>query len=236
MFSFWSVRISVLALVVVALGPLLAHLHVVPPMRGFLLFGIGALVGLVGIVAGMVRFVRGGARPGILAIALGMLAMAIVLMPALLAGRVARINDVSTDLEDPPALTRAESGGRSLEYPAAFVPIARESYKELKPLTLTEPPEQVFGRVEALARSQPGWTVAACDVKTLTCEGHALSRVFRFRDDFAIRVRPDEGGGSVVDMRSRSRDGKGDFGVNAARIRYFLGKLQGEQAPQAAGR
>jgi len=34
-------------------------------------------------------------------------------------------------------------------------------------------------------------------------------------------VRPDPAGGSRVDMRSKSRDGKGDRGVNAARIRAF---------------
>jgi len=236
MLRFWSVRISLLALAVVALGPLLANLHVLRPMQGFLLFGLGALVGLVGIVAGIVRFLRGGAKPGSVAIGLGLLAMLIVLMPAFLRGRVARINDVSTDLEDPPALTRAEGNGRSLEYPVDFVPIARESYKDLKPLTLTEPPEAVFQRVETLARRQSDWTVTACDAKTLVCEGYAESRMFRFRDDFAIRVRPDEGGGSVVDMRSRSRDGKGDFGVNAARIHAFLAQLAGKQAAQASGR
>lgn len=227
MLRFWSVRISLLALGVVALGPLLAHLRLLAPMQGLLVFGLGALLGLAGIVAGIVHVLRGGARPGTVAIGLGLLAMFIVLMPAFLGGRVARINDVSTDLEDPPALTRAPGSGRSLEYPAAFVPIARESYKELKSVTLNEPPEAVFRRVEALARSQPGWSVAACDVKTLVCEGYAESRVFRFRDDFAIRVRPDEGGGSVVDMRSRSRVGKGDFGVNAARIHGFLAQLKG---------
>jgi len=35
-----------------------------------------------------------------------------------------------------------------------------------------------------------------------------------------VRVRGD-GSGSHVDLRSRSRDGRGDLGANAARIRSF---------------
>ena len=40
-----------------------------------------------------------------------------------------------------------------------------------------------------------------------------------------VRVRPGEGGGAIVDVRSKSRDGRGDMGVNAARIRAFAEKL-----------
>jgi len=39
-------------------------------------------------------------------------------------------------------------------------------------------------------------------------------------DDISVRVR-ESGGGAVVDIRSKSRDGKGDMGANAARIRAF---------------
>jgi uncharacterized protein (DUF1499 family) len=49
--------------------------------------------------------------------------------------------------------------------------------------------------------------------------------VFNFRDDFVIRIRPQRSG-TRVDMRSRSREGKTDLGVNAARIRAFLGELR----------
>ena len=34
-----------------------------------------------------------------------------------------------------------------------------------------------------------------------------------------------EAGGSVVQMRSKSRDGKGDFGINAKRIRRFFDRV-----------
>ena len=40
-----------------------------------------------------------------------------------------------------------------------------------------------------------------------------------------LRVRPDGAGRSLVDMRSVSRVGVGDLGVNAQRIRDFLEDL-----------
>jgi uncharacterized protein (DUF1499 family) len=236
MLKFWSVRLSLLALAVVVLGPLLAHLHVLPPLRGLMLFGIGALIGLLGIVAGIIRVLRGGAKPGTVAIGLGLLAMLLVLFPAFSAGRIPPINDVSTDLEDPPALTRAEPAGRSLEYPPAFVPVVRSAYKELQPVQLPEAPAAAFARVEALARAQPGWTVTACDAQARVCEGDAESRLFRFRDDFALRVREGTKGGARVDMRSRSRDGRGDLGANAARIHGFFAQLTGKQPTPTAAR
>ncbi len=55
-------------------------------------------------------------------------------------------------------------------------------------------------------------------------EATDTSRMFRFVDDIAVRIRPD-GTGSRVDVRSKSREGKGDLGVNAARIRRLRDAL-----------
>src|SRR3546814_20390161 len=44
-------------------------------------------------------------------------------------------------------------------------------------------------------------------------------------DEVVIRVAPTETG-AVVDLRSRSRIGRGDLGTNAARIRSFLDDLR----------
>jgi len=49
--------------------------------------------------------------------------------------------------------------------------------------------------------------------------------VFHFVDDLVIRVRPD-GGGSRVDVRSRSRVGVGDMGANAKRVLAYTAALQ----------
>jgi uncharacterized protein (DUF1499 family) len=100
----------------------------------------------------------------------------------------------------------------------------REFYKKLAPLRVSAPPEAVFQQALVLAREQPRWQVTVVDPQARTFEGVAESRVFRFHDDFVVRVRPD-GQGTRVDMRSKSRVGKGDLGANAERIDQFLQAL-----------
>jgi uncharacterized protein (DUF1499 family) len=48
---------------------------------------------------------------------------------------------------------------------------------------------------------------------------------FGFVDDIVIRVEP-VGSRSRVDMRSHARQGRGDLGVNAARIRRYMAELK----------
>ena len=55
-------------------------------------------------------------------------------------------------------------------------------------------------------------------------EGQDVTGLFRFVDDFAIRISS-AGGGARIDMRSKSRVGKGDFGANADRIRKVFSSL-----------
>ena len=71
-----------------------------------------------------------------------------------------------------------------------------------------------------------GWKLTVQDRATGTFEAVDVTSVFGFIDDIAVRVRED-GGEAVVDVRSKSRDGKGDMGANAARIRAFRDALQG---------
>jgi uncharacterized protein (DUF1499 family) len=71
----------------------------------------------------------------------------------------------------------------------------------------------------------PGWTVVAADANAGRIEASEQSRWFRFTDDIVIRVVAD-GAGSRLDMRSTSRQGRSDYGVNAARIRAYMGALR----------
>ena len=75
--------------------------------------------------------------------------------------------------------------------------------------------------------SVPGWFIVYIDPATRTIEGVETSSLFRFRDDFVIQVRPGpDANSSLVEMRSRSRAGTGDFGVNYNRIREFFALLK----------
>jgi uncharacterized protein (DUF1499 family) len=99
------------------------------------------------------------------------------------------------------------------------------AYPDIQPLDLPLAPDAAFDRCAALARRMPGWRSVRADRGTGRIEAEAVSRLFRFVDDVTIAVAP-HGAGSRIDMRSRSRVGRGDFGANARRIRAFFAALQ----------
>jgi uncharacterized protein (DUF1499 family) len=109
-----------------------------------------------------------------------------------------------------------------MAYPPAFADAQRGCCADLKPLQLPVPPPEALARVRRVAEAMPTWRVTGTDADAI--EAVDTTRVFGFHDDVVIRVRP-EGTGSRVDMRSKSRDGQGDLGANAARIRSFLAEL-----------
>jgi uncharacterized protein (DUF1499 family) len=118
----------------------------------------------------------------------------VVLGAALVAGRWPMINDVRT--------------GQTPEYP------------DILPRYLPGEPDRVFEAALGIARGK-GWEIVEADATEGRIEAVATTRLLRFRDDVTIRVRPAGQGGSRVDMHSRSRIGRGDFGTNARRIRAF---------------
>ena len=61
-----------------------------------------------------------------------------------------------------------------------------------------------------------------------------LTAVFRsgpFRDDLTLAVTTGPGGGAVLHVRSASRVGESDIGVNRARVRRLLGDVERRLAP-----
>jgi uncharacterized protein (DUF1499 family) len=208
-------------------GPLLAHLYIVPAMTGFLLFDLGGLLGVAALIAGIVAAVRGGGLA--LGLGLGVLITVTFLAVALPAGKFPPINDITTDTTNPPQFVKAASldanVGRNLGYPGAgFAERQRDGYPDLGPLPIRLPADEAFRRVAAAAREMPTWEITRVDPAARALEGVATSRLFRFQDDFVVEVRP-QGDGSLVQMRSKSRDGKGDIGANAARIKAFFARL-----------
>ena len=87
------------------------------------------------------------------------------------------------------------------------------------------PRDRALSEALAAAESMPGWTIVAVDADAGRIEASQRSRWFGFTDDIVIRVTADAGG-SRIDMRSASRKGGRDYGVNAARIRAYMGALK----------
>ncbi|MEE3332293.1 MAG: DUF1499 domain-containing protein, partial [Myxococcota bacterium] len=134
------------------------------------------------------------------------------------------INDITTNLGDPPvfAADPAERG-RDMTYPADFVLQVGAAYPDLQPHAMSDAPADAFARALGAA-NELGWEVTLQDAVAGTFEARDATAIFQFIDDVAVRIRP-TASGSVLDIRSKSRDGQGDLGANAARIRAFLAKL-----------
>jgi uncharacterized protein (DUF1499 family) len=223
------------AVIAMAAGPALAQIAVGTPLLAFRIFGAGLLLGLLALIFGVVGLVRtrpatgrsgrGNAVTGML---LGALPVAVVAVAVGSAGSVPAINDITTNPDDPPAFVAAGSldanRDRDMSYPGAeFATAQRTAYADLVPLRVAGAPDAVFDRCIEAAENL-GWTVTAQDRANGTFEAMDVSRLFRFVDDVVVRVRAG-GDAAVVDVRSKSRDGKSDLGANAARIRAFRGAL-----------
>lgn len=65
------------------------------------------------------------------------------------------------------------------------------------------------------------------DLNSQSLQINAVYRipVFGFKDDVKIVVKPDEPGGSIFHIKSSSRIGESDLGVNRRRIKRILSKI-----------
>ena len=203
--------------------------------QGFQLFAFGFVLSLVGLIAGLIgiSMTRSPARacvcPRALFGTVASLAVALPILVIFLSGRkYPPINDIVTDFDNPPefihATELADNQGRDLKYKKArYAERQSAGYGELAPLKVASDPDASFAKVEATAKDMPTWTITLDDPKARSLEGVATSGLFHFHDDFVIQVRPaTDGTGSLIEMRSRSRDGIGDFGVNYTRIKTYV--------------
>src|SRR5205814_8606517 len=113
-----------------------------------------------------------------------------------------------------------------VDYRDPAVPqLQKTAYPDIAPVQTALPVASAFAEALAVAQSMPGWTIVASDPAAGRIEASQQSRWFRFTDDIVIRVAGDEVG-SRIDMRSTSRQGLSDYGVNAARIRAYMSALR----------
>jgi uncharacterized protein (DUF1499 family) len=225
---------AVAVAVPLVLGPLGAWLRVLHPDVGFFLFGmalflaVAASVGLAAAAAYATVTARAW-RSSALRAALLPVAVALASIAYVQTHDAPPLHDVSTDLVDRPVFRSEALPSEATEERAARLEqsarMQREAYPDLVPLSLPGSPAQVFARALEAAGRMPGWKIAHSDPGRGEIEATATSRIFGFVDDVAIRVRsaPD---GARIDLRSRSRPGRADFGANAARIRAFIRAIQ----------
>lgn len=199
------------------------------PWAGY--FGIAAVVvSVLALLLGRSRIPSWGAVVAVLAFVAG---GGVVYVPwhyNTVRHTVPAINDITTDIDNPPAFValasaHAAEGGNPVAYPGAkFADQQKQAYPDIAPLILSLPPAAAFNKALDTAR-QMGWTIVKADDAAGRIEASEKSRWFGFTDDIVIRIAA-AGSGSRVDVRSASRLGRGDFGVNATRIRSYMGELR----------
>ncbi|MHB2166932.1 DUF1499 domain-containing protein [Alsobacter sp. R-9] len=237
----WSRRVAGFALLVTAMTVLLSRLDRLDVTASMAVLAGGMVLAAVAIALAVVAFgvVWDDGRPGFGAAMAGLLvAIGLLAYPSFLAVqalRLPRLNDITTDVTDPPAFSRSR---RALDLRAGRIPpdpgpasraLQAIAYPELAPLTLELAPQEVYQLVLKAAQ-QRGWQVvetAAPGGRTGTGRIEAIDRslLMRFPDDVTVRIRP-VAVGARVDVRSASRFGAHDLGANARRIEAFLATLQ----------
>ena len=214
--------LAIFSLALFVLSPVLAHFNVLSALLAFQIFLFAGVCSFILMLWALSTFFFHHPRPKSIELTIFGFLPAVLMM--VLAGNARKypiINDVSTDLEHPPAFSKVVNS----EFPEAFKTIIRENYSDVKPAEFNLPPAKVFEKAKTVISKRPDWEVIASNPQTGAIECVATNFIFNFKDDFVIRVSPNSGGGSRVDMRSRSRQGKGDIGANAKRIREFLASL-----------
>ena len=201
-------------------------------------FRYGSYLGMAAFALALATIVPtrpGDKRRGFLAAMLGLIVgVAAVWTPiswVLRATNLPAINEVSTDTDNPPPLVATLALRRGAASPPAYpgakvAALQKAAYADIVPLVLPVKPDEAFRRVDKVATAL-GWEIVARAPAEGRLEAIATTKWFGFKDDIVIRIRA-EGGGSRIDIRSKSRVGRSDLGANARRIRGFLSDLKAE--------
>jgi len=214
--------------VIAIAGAILAYARILGAFVGFRMIFVGVLLGLLAVLTAIVAafLTRGGRNPRarrkmLTGVTATILYFAALLGFALPTAGLPLINDITTDVQDPPvfiALAHDPANrGRDMSYDSAFAPQQKAGYPTLGSKIVDRDPEDVFRVTERALSGIPGVDIVVVVPDEMRIEATITSSIFHFVDDLVVRVRPHDRG-AIVDVRSKSRDGKGDLGANAARI------------------
>uniref|UniRef100_Q07IF6 DUF1499 domain-containing protein n=1 Tax=Rhodopseudomonas palustris (strain BisA53) TaxID=316055 RepID=Q07IF6_RHOP5 len=236
--ALWARRLAVFSAIatLASLGIVrFGFLEMKPAMATF--FAALGLAGLSIVVAlaGFVAIWQTGAR-GMGAILVALLLDAVLLAyPGYLAvqwQKLPHVHDITTDSIDPPkfetlARLRVGDGTNTAVYAGLYsAEQQRQTWPDIETVQLDVPAPRAYDIALQLVTKRK-WTII--DARTPQppkmegkIEAVARTPIMGFREDVAIRVRPDGSDASQVDIRSSSRYFESDFGSNAARITRLI--------------
>jgi len=256
--------VALFAIVLAGIGVGVMRFGAVETAAGIAVFAAAILAACVAVLlagAGAAVIWRTGRKGvGHVVVALG-LSVALLAWPGWLATQAVMlpvINDISTDVNDPPQFPtseRALAARAGIDHGSAMAGALQQqdAYPDIYPIVIDLDAAEVFALV-VRAVDALGWRIVEREPPTEALSSHqaraeprrgapaatqagaaparpgriyAIDRtlIMGFPDDIAIRVRPLDGQ-TRIDLRSASRYGRHDFGVNANRIRRFGAELQ----------
>ena len=188
---------------------------------------LAMLVGIAGIVTTRSAAGRGKALTALVGGAIIATIVAVMVLPSMLTSPA--IHDIPTNMEDPPAFVALkaarDAAPNETDYAGGEVSAMQAvAYPALQTYVTAESGNTVFAAAQDIVASM-GWKIAIADQNGGTIEATATTRIYGYKDDVVIRIRPTMEGTTEVDVRSASRVGLGDLGANAARITSFLTAL-----------
>jgi uncharacterized protein (DUF1499 family) len=187
--------------------------------------GVVSLAGLI---------MSAGRRPGVLF--MGLLGLVIAGVTAYMpwtysrtVAAVPRIHDITTDIVHPPQFVAAAKLRKADDWPVDYEGTEvgaeqREAYPDIEPLITKAPKDKAL---EAARQSLSSMGLEIIDVAPGEGRIEAVdtSLLYGFKDDMVVRIQ-ETAAGTRVDVRSMSRVGKSDLGMNAKRIRTFLSRMR----------
>jgi uncharacterized protein (DUF1499 family) len=197
----------------------------------------GAAAAVISLVGGVLAW-PGRGRPGfgfaVLGLVAGLIAFGVPANQLRIVYSVPFIHDITTDTENPPAfvaLVEARKDSENgVDYGGPEVAAQQKAgYPDIVPAQFAQPRSTVFEQALAVAQAM-GWQIAASVPEEGRIEATETTFWYGFKDDVVVRIQDDPAGGTRVDVRSVSRVGKSDVGVNARRIRSYLAKLSARMA------
>jgi uncharacterized protein (DUF1499 family) len=227
---------ALLAIAMIGAGMIGAHFYLIAPFMGFQLFALGFLLSILGLAVGLFatfqtrkpQLAAGRNRARMATVVCAVIALPLI-VTVLRSSKYPPINDITTDFDNPPEFVNAQKlqhePNRDMKYDKKYADRQQAGYGPIGPIKERLSPADAFARVTEVAKASPAWTITYSDPATNTLEVVATSKLWHFNDDVVIQVRPAPDGASLIEMRSKSRDGIGDFGVNARRIRRFFDRV-----------
>ena len=224
----------VAAIVLMVASPLSNHLGLVDFTVAIPMFLVGAVATLLAILVGIGGIVTtrsaAGRGKALTALVGGIIIIGITVLMIVPNMAYPPIHDISTDTVNAPefvALRAArDAAPNETDYEGGEVAEQQlAAFPNLMTFVSTQPGRDVFDASEQVVADM-GWDIAAAVPADGRIEATATTRIFGYKDDVVIRIRPTMDGTTVVDVRSASRVGGGDLGANAARITEFLTALQ----------